>query len=113
MGFEVILVFVSWRLGSEDKSRMEDSLTIRRLSEILFLIFACRDGGGAIKHYHIKKTESSPPQFYLAEKHLFYSIPELIEYHKHNAAGNSAPPTATLHLQTGAPGSLHHVCGNV
>uniref|UniRef100_A0A3P9JLP6 Tyrosine-protein kinase n=1 Tax=Oryzias latipes TaxID=8090 RepID=A0A3P9JLP6_ORYLA len=74
-------------LRNEDKSRMEDSLTIRRLSEILFLIFACRDGGGAIKHYHIKKTEASPPQFYLAEKHLFYSIPELIEYHKHNAAG--------------------------
>ncbi|XP_016888425.1 tyrosine-protein kinase Tec isoform X3 [Cynoglossus semilaevis] len=62
------------------------------------------DGGAAIKHYRIKKTQESPPQFYLAEKHLFSSIPELIDYHKHNAAGlvarlrypvgKSAPSTA-------------------
>ncbi|XP_030609501.1 tyrosine-protein kinase Tec isoform X2 [Archocentrus centrarchus] len=45
------------------------------------------EGGAAIKHYHIKETTSSPKQFYLAEKHLFSSIPDLIEYHKHNAAG--------------------------
>uniref|UniRef100_A0A3Q0RHS8 Tyrosine-protein kinase n=1 Tax=Amphilophus citrinellus TaxID=61819 RepID=A0A3Q0RHS8_AMPCI len=45
------------------------------------------EGGAAIKHYHIKETKSSPKQFYLAEKHLFSSIPDLIEYHKHNAAG--------------------------
>ncbi|KAI4794804.1 hypothetical protein KUCAC02_031837 [Chaenocephalus aceratus] len=40
-----------------------------------------------IKHYHIKETQGLPLQFYLAEKHLFCSIPDLIEYHKHNAAG--------------------------
>ncbi|KAL4007760.1 hypothetical protein ACER0C_001612 [Sarotherodon galilaeus] len=45
------------------------------------------DGGAAIKHYHIKETQTLPKQFYLAEKHLFSSIPDLIEYHKHNAAG--------------------------
>ncbi|MCI4387881.1 hypothetical protein PGIGA_G00079140 [Pangasianodon gigas] len=45
------------------------------------------DGGSAIRHYYIKETQSSPKQFYLAEKHQFSSIPELIEYHKHNAAG--------------------------
>ncbi|KAM8898209.1 tyrosine-protein kinase Tec isoform 1-T3 [Spinachia spinachia] len=43
-------------------------------------------GAASIKHYHIK-TRGAPPQFYLAEKHLFGSIPDLIEYHKHNAAG--------------------------
>uniref|UniRef100_A0AAQ5Y0R0 non-specific protein-tyrosine kinase n=1 Tax=Amphiprion ocellaris TaxID=80972 RepID=A0AAQ5Y0R0_AMPOC len=45
------------------------------------------EGGAAIKHYHIKETQSLPKQFYLAEKHPFSSIPDLIEYHKHNAAG--------------------------
>ncbi|KTG36225.1 hypothetical protein cypCar_00044278 [Cyprinus carpio] len=35
----------------------------------------------------IKETNGSPKQFYLAEKYIFNSIPELIEYHKHNAAG--------------------------
>ncbi|XP_056155972.1 tyrosine-protein kinase Tec [Lampris incognitus] len=45
------------------------------------------EGGAAIKHYHIKEIEGSIRQFYLAEKHLFNSIPDLIEYHKHNAAG--------------------------
>uniref|UniRef100_A0A8B9HB93 Tyrosine-protein kinase n=1 Tax=Astyanax mexicanus TaxID=7994 RepID=A0A8B9HB93_ASTMX len=44
-------------------------------------------GDGAIRHYHIKETSGSPKQFYLAEKHLFSSIPEVIDYHKHNAAG--------------------------
>lgn len=44
-------------------------------------------GDGAIRHYHIKETTGSPKQFYLAEKHLFSSIPEVIDYHKHNAAG--------------------------
>lgn len=47
----------------------------------------CRDGEAAIKHYHIKENSGPPKQFYLAEKHLFSSIPDLIGYHKHNAAG--------------------------
>ncbi|XP_025934427.1 tyrosine-protein kinase Tec isoform X1 [Apteryx rowi] len=45
------------------------------------------EGSSGIRHYHIKETVTSPKQFYLAEKHLFNSIPEIIEYHKHNAAG--------------------------
>uniref|UniRef100_A0A8K9VAR1 Tyrosine-protein kinase n=1 Tax=Oncorhynchus mykiss TaxID=8022 RepID=A0A8K9VAR1_ONCMY len=40
-----------------------------------------------IRHYHIKETSGCPRQFYLAEKHLFTLIPDLIEYHNHNAAG--------------------------
>lgn len=40
-----------------------------------------------IKHYQIKKNDSG--QWYVAERHLFQSIPELIWYHQHNAAGKS------------------------
>ncbi|KAI7793941.1 tyrosine-protein kinase TXK isoform X1 [Triplophysa rosa] len=42
-------------------------------------------GKGEIKHYQIKQTDAG--LFYLAEKHLFNSILELINYHKHNSAG--------------------------
>ncbi|XP_069833695.1 tyrosine-protein kinase Tec isoform X1 [Dendropsophus ebraccatus] len=45
------------------------------------------DGSSSIRHYHIKETGKFPKQYYLAEKHVFNSIPEMIEYHKHNAAG--------------------------
>ncbi|XP_048704340.1 tyrosine-protein kinase Tec isoform X3 [Caretta caretta] len=45
------------------------------------------EGSSGIRHYHIKETMTSPKQYYLAEKHLFNTIPEIIEYHKHNAAG--------------------------
>ncbi|XP_059326046.1 tyrosine-protein kinase Tec isoform X2 [Ammospiza nelsoni] len=45
------------------------------------------EGSSGIRHYHIKETVTSPKQYYLAEKHLFNSIPEIIEYHSHNAAG--------------------------
>ncbi|CAJ0940372.1 unnamed protein product [Ranitomeya imitator] len=45
------------------------------------------DSTSSIRHYHIKETGAFPKQYYLAEKHVFSSIPEMIEYHKHNAAG--------------------------
>ncbi|XP_070253140.1 tyrosine-protein kinase TXK isoform X1 [Myotis yumanensis] len=38
-----------------------------------------------IKHYQIKKNDSG--EWYVAERHLFQSIPDLIWYHQHNAAG--------------------------
>ncbi|MBN3319870.1 TEC kinase, partial [Atractosteus spatula] len=41
----------------------------------------------SVRHYHIKETQTVPKMYYLAEKHHFSSIPELIEYHQHNAAG--------------------------
>ncbi|XP_041047536.1 tyrosine-protein kinase Tec isoform X2 [Carcharodon carcharias] len=44
------------------------------------------DGNGSTRHYHIKLTQGPHREFYLAEKHLFNNIPELIEYHQHNAA---------------------------
>ncbi|XP_030630811.1 tyrosine-protein kinase Tec [Chanos chanos] len=40
---------------------------------------------GNVRHYQIKQTASG--QFFLSEKHLFDSIPEVIRYHEHNAAG--------------------------
>ncbi|XP_056155977.1 tyrosine-protein kinase Tec [Lampris incognitus] len=41
--------------------------------------------GGISRHYQIKHTDSG--QFFLAEKHTFSTIPEVIKYHEHNAAG--------------------------
>ncbi|XP_051820759.1 tyrosine-protein kinase TXK [Antechinus flavipes] len=38
-----------------------------------------------IKHYQIKNHDSG--QCFVTERHLFSSIPELIQYHQHNAAG--------------------------
>ncbi|XP_077387640.1 tyrosine-protein kinase ITK/TSK isoform X2 [Festucalex cinctus] len=40
-----------------------------------------------VKHYQIRRTETGESSFYLAEKYLFRTIPELIHYHQHNAAG--------------------------
>ncbi|XP_068134642.1 tyrosine-protein kinase Tec isoform X2 [Hyperolius riggenbachi] len=65
------------------------------------------EGSSPIRHYHIKEAQGFPKQYYLAEKHVFDSVPDMIEYHKHNAAGlitrlrypvclknKTAPPTA-------------------
>ncbi|NWZ19711.1 BTK kinase, partial [Asarcornis scutulata] len=62
---------------------------------------------GMIRHYVVCCTPQN--QYYLAEKHLFNTIPELITYHQHNSAGlisrlkhpvsqhrKSAPSTAGL-----------------
>ncbi|XP_077466516.1 tyrosine-protein kinase BTK [Stigmatopora argus] len=43
------------------------------------------DSGGSCKHYNICTTPNG--MFYLAEKHNFNTIPELINYHQHNSAG--------------------------
>ncbi|KAK2849400.1 hypothetical protein Q5P01_009234 [Channa striata] len=40
-----------------------------------------------VKHYQIRQTDAEDALFYLAEKYLFSTIPELILYHQHNAAG--------------------------
>lgn len=49
--------------------------------------FCYREGSSGFRHYHIKETTTSPKKYYLSEKHAFGSIPEIVEYHKHNAAG--------------------------
>nr|XP_021483448.1 tyrosine-protein kinase TXK [Meriones unguiculatus] len=38
-----------------------------------------------IKHYQIKRNDSG--QWYVTERHLFPSVPELVQYHQYNAAG--------------------------
>lgn len=40
---------------------------------------------GHCKHYHIK--QNSKGEYYLSEKHCCSSIPELINYHRHNSGG--------------------------
>ncbi|XP_039607334.1 tyrosine-protein kinase TXK isoform X2 [Polypterus senegalus] len=40
---------------------------------------------GDIRHYQIKQKGTG--QYFLAEKHIFRSVPEVIYYHQHNAAG--------------------------
>ncbi|XP_041841125.1 tyrosine-protein kinase Tec [Melanotaenia boesemani] len=77
-------------LRTQDKEGsfiVRDSSTPGAYTVSLYAKSLAGEGSAAIKHYHIKEIEGSPKQFYLAEKHLFNSIPELIEYHKHNAAG--------------------------
>uniref|UniRef100_A0A8P4KP00 Tyrosine-protein kinase n=1 Tax=Dicentrarchus labrax TaxID=13489 RepID=A0A8P4KP00_DICLA len=66
---------------------VRDSSTAGAYTVSLYAKSAAGEGGAVIKHYHIKETQGLSKQFYLAEKHLFSSIPDLIEYHKHNAAG--------------------------
>lgn len=38
-----------------------------------------------VKHYHIK--QNSRGDFFLSEKHCCSTIPELINYHRHNSGG--------------------------
>uniref|UniRef100_H0VRC2 Tyrosine-protein kinase n=1 Tax=Cavia porcellus TaxID=10141 RepID=H0VRC2_CAVPO len=52
---------------------------------ISVFIRARRSTEATIKHYQIKKNESG--QWYVAERHFFPTVPELIWYHQHNAAG--------------------------
>lgn len=58
-----------------------------------------------VKHYHIKQNARS--EFYLSEKHCCETIPDLINYHRHNSGGlacrlktspcdRPVPPTAGL-----------------
>ncbi|XP_055498842.1 tyrosine-protein kinase ITK/TSK-like [Leucoraja erinacea] len=48
---------------------------------------ASSEYGAMVKHYHIREFMDLHKRYYLAEKHIFDSIPELITYHQHNAAG--------------------------
>lgn len=38
-----------------------------------------------MKHYHIK--QNSRGEFFLSEKHCCGSIPDLVNYHRHNSGG--------------------------
>nr|XP_033801870.1 tyrosine-protein kinase Tec [Geotrypetes seraphini]XP_033801879.1 tyrosine-protein kinase Tec [Geotrypetes seraphini]XP_033801889.1 tyrosine-protein kinase Tec [Geotrypetes seraphini]XP_033801899.1 tyrosine-protein kinase Tec [Geotrypetes seraphini] len=76
-------------LKKEDK---EGSFIVRDSSQTGFYTVSLYtkyggEGLSVVRHYHIKETTTLPKQYYLAEKHLFKSIPEMIDYHQHNAAG--------------------------
>ncbi|XP_032708100.1 tyrosine-protein kinase Tec isoform X3 [Lontra canadensis] len=76
-------------LRSEDKEggfMVRDSSQPGMYTVSLYTKFG-GEGSSGFRHYHIKETTTSPKKYYLAEKHAFGSIPEIIEYHKHNAAG--------------------------
>lgn len=58
-----------------------------------------------VKHYHIKQNQRS--EYYLSEKHCCETIPDLVNYHRHNSGGlacrlksspcdRPVPPTAGL-----------------
>ncbi|KAK0153431.1 Tyrosine-protein kinase BTK [Merluccius polli] len=67
------------------------------------------DKAGGCRHYNICTT--SQGQFYLADRHFYSTIPDLINYHQHNAAGmfsrlkhivsNRAQPPSTAGLGYG------------
>ncbi|KAL8212133.1 UNVERIFIED_CONTAM: hypothetical protein K2H54_038745 [Gekko kuhli] len=59
----------------------------KQSSEFYWLNDVCNENNPVIKHYHIKETCDSPKRYYLAEKYVFDSIPEMINYHHHNAGG--------------------------
>lgn len=44
-----------------------------------------REPQGTIRHYVVCSTSQN--KYFLAEKHHFNTIPELINYHQHNSAG--------------------------
>lgn len=70
------------------------------VNESLYLRFRSNgEKNPRVKHYQIRQTEKGEAKFYLAEKYLFSTIPELIHYHQHNAAGKcGAFPHATVIL---------------
>ena len=58
------------------------------LATLTFCLFIFCPGShkNGVKHYHIKRVEG---KYYVTERHRFDTIPELIEYHKHNAGGEA------------------------
>ncbi|XP_006894240.1 PREDICTED: tyrosine-protein kinase TXK [Elephantulus edwardii] len=76
-----------WLLRQEAKEGAFIVRDSRHLGSYTISLFVRgrRHSEAAIKHYQIKKNDSG--QCYVAERHLFQSIPELIKYHQHNAAG--------------------------
>uniref|UniRef100_A0A8C4EEC3 non-specific protein-tyrosine kinase n=1 Tax=Dicentrarchus labrax TaxID=13489 RepID=A0A8C4EEC3_DICLA len=79
-------------LGDDDLPLLKDQeyILINSSHTDCISLFAFRSNGEKnprVKHYQIRQTETEEISFYLAEKYLFSTIPELIHYHQHNAAG--------------------------
>ncbi|XP_072286182.1 tyrosine-protein kinase BTK isoform X2 [Pyxicephalus adspersus] len=80
------------RSQAEDLLRAEDKeggFIVRdssKAGKYTVSVYAKSSGEGFIRHYVVCETPGH--QYYLAEKHVFSSIPELITYHQYNAAGS-------------------------
>ncbi|XP_061454769.1 tyrosine-protein kinase BTK isoform X2 [Rhineura floridana] len=61
--------------------------SISKTGKYTVSVFAKSSGDpqGMIRHYVVCSTPQN--EYFLAEKHLFSTIPELINYHQHNSAG--------------------------
>ncbi|KFU92954.1 Tyrosine-protein kinase ITK/TSK [Chaetura pelagica] len=73
--------------GREGAFMVRDSRQPGMYTVSVFTKALSTDNNPVIKHYHINETTDFPKRYYLAEKHVFDSIPELINYHQHNAGG--------------------------
>uniref|UniRef100_A0A670IIF1 Tyrosine-protein kinase n=1 Tax=Podarcis muralis TaxID=64176 RepID=A0A670IIF1_PODMU len=73
--------------GKEGAFMVRDSRQPGTYTVSVFTKALSNENNPVIKHYHIKETSDIPRRYYLAEKHVFDCIPELITYHQHNAGG--------------------------
>ncbi|KFQ98594.1 Tyrosine-protein kinase ITK/TSK [Nipponia nippon] len=73
--------------GREGAFMVRDSRQPGMYTVSVFTKALSTDNNPVIKHYHINETTDFPKRYYLAEKHVFDCIPELIHYHQHNAGG--------------------------
>ena len=69
---------MSWQKNQLINLSLNKYLFQFRYLKIFFIIFS------KSRHYHIKQATG---KYYLAERCFFNTVPELINYHKHNAAG--------------------------
>ncbi|KAJ2950596.1 hypothetical protein O0L34_g8847 [Tuta absoluta] len=115
-GMYTLLLFTKvWYVGEMSRQRAESLLkhedkegcfVVRNSStKGMYTLSLFTKVNNTTKHYHIK--QNSRGDFYLSDKHCCPSIPELINYHKHNSGGlcsrlkatpcdRPAPPTAGL-----------------
>ncbi|MBN3295639.1 BMX kinase, partial [Amia calva] len=72
------------------KKRKEGAFIVRDSSSedtytVSIFTLAFEEKNGTVRHYLINVTADK--QYFIAENHLFDSVPKLIQYHQHNAAG--------------------------
>lgn len=110
------ICYYSWYVGDMSRQRAE-SLLKQNDKEGCFVVRKSSTKGlytlslhtkvpqSHVKHYHIKQNARA--EFYLSEKHCCETIPDLINYHRHNSGGlacrlkvspcdRPVPPTAGL-----------------
>uniref|UniRef100_A0A8B9J8W9 non-specific protein-tyrosine kinase n=1 Tax=Astyanax mexicanus TaxID=7994 RepID=A0A8B9J8W9_ASTMX len=74
-------VYNCWKLIQINYSSKRGSYTVSLLNQ------ATDEVTGTVSHYLINVNAEG--KYYLAENHLFDTIPRMIEYHQHNSAGMS------------------------